>query len=285
MEFDFVTQLAERVRDGAAPAVVGLDPRPEALPRSLAPSRTATDRFMAFYRETLPRLTLHVPAVKPNIAYFERFGAAGFACYEEVCALAKELGLLVIGDVKRGDIAASAAAYAEIHLRLAHAVTLHPWLGRDAVEPFLEHCRERGSGIFVLVHTSNPSAAEIQGLRAGRGRLFEEVAAAVCRWGAGLGDQRGYGPVGAVVGATHPESIAGLRRAMPRSWLLLPGVGPQGGRIEHLSAAFDAEGSGALVAQSRGVMQSFAPEDPDWRDRIEQAAAEFARRVLEVSRR
>lgn len=274
----FVERLAERVLAGAAPVVIGLDPRLDALPAGLLPSAPPAERIAAFYREALPVLAAHAPCVKPNVAFFECHGAAGYGAYEQVCGLARRLDLLVLGDVKRGDIGTTAEAYAEGHFRVADAVTLHPYLGFDSVQPFLRHCRAEhgGKGVFVLVRTSNPGARDFQDQRVDGEPLCDVVARAVARWGAELPAAHGYSPVGAVVGATWPQELARLRGLLPQAWLLLPGVGAQGGKVADLAAAFDARGLGALVNQSRGVMQCFRPQDRDWLDRIAAAAAAFA---------
>jgi orotidine-5'-phosphate decarboxylase len=273
----FVARLAECVLGGQAPIVIGLDPRLDALPAAVAPGRAAPERFVAFYREALPVIARHAPCVKPNVAFFEAHGAAGYAAYEETCALARQHGLLVLGDVKRGDIGSTAEAYAEGLFRSADALTLHPYLGLDSIQPFLRHCDERGGkAVFVLVRTSNPGAADFQDLRVGAEPLCDVVARAVTRWGEALPRAHGYSPVGAVVGATWPQELARLRALLPHAWLLLPGVGAQGGKVQDLAAAFDANGLGALVNQSRGVMQCFAPADRDWLDRVDAAACAFA---------
>lgn len=273
----FVQRLAERVLAGAAPIVIGLDPRLDALPAAVAPTASPAERLAAFYRQALPVIARHAPCVKPNVAFFEAYGSAGYRAYEEVCAAAKQHGLLVVGDIKRGDIGSTAEAYADGHFRIADAVTLHPYLGFDSVQPFLRHCGpEHGRGVFVLVRTSNPGAADLQDLKVGGEPLCDVVARAVARWGKDLPQAHGYSPVGAVVGATWPQELARLRALLPNAWLLLPGVGAQGGKVQDLAAAFDHRGLGALVNQSRGVMQCFAPNATDWLDRIDAAAAAFA---------
>lgn len=274
----FVGRLAERVLAGQAPVVIGLDPRLDALPATVARDAGPADRIVAFYRESLPVIARHAPCVKPNIAFFESYGAPGYRAYEEVCGLATRNGLLVLGDIKRGDIGSTAAAYAEGHFRLADAVTLHPYLGLDSVQPFLTHCRpeQGGKGVFVLVRTSNPGAKDFQDLQIHGEALCDVVARAVTRWGKDLPQVQGYSPVGAVVGATWPQELARLRQLLPSAWLLLPGVGAQGGKVQDLAAAFDRRGLGALVNQSRGVMQCFQPSDADWLDRIDAAAKAFA---------
>jgi len=284
MADNFATALEQRIQAGMAPAVVGFDPRIESFPQDCALDGSAPERILAFYRQAIPALAPHIPVVKPNIAFFEQFGWAGFRAYETVCETARAAGMLVIGDVKRGDIGSTAAAYASAHFQWADAITLHPYLGSDSIEPFLKPCREAGKAVFVLVRTSNPSAGEFQARAlAEDGDLSDAVADAVHRWGAGTGDPDGYATVGAVVGATSGDRIARLRERMPRAWLLLPGVGAQGAAVADVAAAFDTRGRGALVAQSRGVMQCFEPAAADWKDRIATAVAEFAADVHAIA--
>lgn len=282
----FVAQLAARVLGGQAPVVIGLDPRIDALPAALLPGARPTERLVEFYRLSLPVLARHAPCVKPNIAFFECYGADGYRAYERTCAQAKALGLLVLGDIKRGDIGSTAEAYAEGHFDIADAVTLHPYLGGDSVQPFLHACHpdRGGKAVFVLVRTSNPGAHDFQDLKVGHELLCDVVARAVTQWGASLPRAEGYSPVGAVVGATWPQELARLRGLLPHSWLLLPGVGAQGGKVCDLAAAFDHRGLGALVNQSRGVMQCFQPTASDWLDRIEVAAKTFADECRSVAK-
>ena len=281
---NFATALEQRIEAGMAPAVVGFDPRIESFPRDCAAGESAPERILAFYREAIPAIAPHIPVVKPNIAFFEQFGWEGFRAYEDTCEAARAAGMLVIGDVKRGDIGSTAAAYANSHFQWADAITLHPYLGSDSIEPFLQHCREAGKGVFILVRTSNPSAAEFQSLKVtGGSDLSDAVADAVRRWGEGTGDPDGYATVGAVVGATYGDEIARLRERMPRAWILLPGVGAQGASVADVRAAFDDQGRGALVAQSRGIMHCFEPDDPNWRTRIEAAAEKFATEVRSIA--
>lgn len=281
----FVAELADRVLGGMAPIVIGLDPRLSAFPERVLAGAAPAARIVAFYRECLPVIAKHAPAVKPNIAFFEAYGSDGYRAYEEVCRLAHEHELLIVGDVKRGDIGSTAEAYADGHFRLADALTLHPYLGHDSIAPFLKWCPPEGGGrgVFVLVRTSNPGAKDFQDLRIGDEPLCDAVARQVNSWAAALPQAHGYHAVGAVVGATWPEELARLRGLLPGSWLLLPGVGAQGGRLEDLASAFDARGLGALVNQSRGVMQCFSPSNEDWLDRIEQACATFARECRAVA--
>ena len=284
MSHAFLDRLVERIHSGMGPVVVGLDPRLEALPADVEPHAPAATRILEFYRRVLPLLSSHVPAVKPNVAFFERYGAAGFAAYEETCELARDQGLLVIGDVKRGDIGSTAIAYADIHLTVADAVTLQPYLGSDALAPFLDRCRTDGKAVFVLVRTSNPSATEIQDLPCGDERLCEAVARLVDRLAEDQPRVNGYSPVGAVVGATAAHELRAMRERMPRAWLLLPGVGAQGAAASDCAAAFDADGLGGLISQSRGALQCFEPADPNWLDAIESAVSTFSRQATDVAR-
>jgi orotidine-5'-phosphate decarboxylase len=283
LAMSFVATLHRKLRAGMSPAVVGLDPRVESLPALLAAEAAPAARILAFYAEVLPALAAIVPAVKPNVAFFERWGAEGYAAFEQTCRRARGLGLLVIADVKRGDIGATAEAYAEAHYAHADAITLNPLLGSDSVAPYLAHCKA-GRALFVLVRTSNPSAAEFQGLELARGGdLSAALASAVDAWGRDLDEDEGYCSVGAVVGATQPGELARLRRLMPRAIILVPGVGAQGARAGDAAAAFDARGRGGLVNQSRGILQCFAPSDRDWLDRVRSAARAFARDVSAAS--
>ena len=208
---------------------------------------------------------------------FERFGADGARAWERVLVRAHELGLLVIGDVKRGDIGSTAEAYAEAHYRHCDALTVSLYLGGDSLRPFLDRCRDDGRGLFVLVRTSNPGADTIQSLALPGGEtVAERVARAVDRWGEETSSTGGFSHVGAVVGATRPAELARLRRLMPRAVLLIPGVGAQGGRVEDCAAAFDGRGFGGLVNQSRGILQCFDPAASDWREQVAAAARTFA---------
>jgi len=209
----------------------------------------------------------HCVAVKPQLACFERLGPAGWAALFEVVALAHERGLLVIADAKRGDVDVSAAAYAQAFLAEtptpfgrvpgmgADALTVNPLLGRDALAPLVEVARERARGLFVLVRTSNPGAADIQELRTADGlSVSERLANIVAELGAGGVGTAGLGDVGAVVGATAPSRLESLRQRMPHAVFLIPGVGAQGGRVEDLAPAFAPGPAAALIAVSRGIV-------------------------------
>ena len=256
-------RLLEACAAKGGPACVGLDPRWEDLPERIRKShgQDAEGRaaaFLEFNRAVLDVVAPLVPVVKPQVAFYEALGFDGFRCYLDTIAAAKERGLLVVGDVKRGDIGSTAEAYAQAHYDLAgaDALTLHAYLGLDSLEPFLRRCREDGRGAYLLVKTSNPGSADLQDLEVGNLRVFEEVAVLVRGWAAspGLVGERGWSSLGAVVGATHPAVVALLRRMLPAVPFLLPGYGAQGGTERDCAAGFDAKGEGAIVNSSRGIL-------------------------------
>ena len=250
-----------------APLCVGLDPDPDLMPAGVGVAE--------FCRGIVDAVAEVAVAVKPQSAFFEAQGAAGWSALAEVCGHARDAGLLVIADAKRGDVPSTARAYAAAFAPLADAMTVNPYLGRDAFEPFLAH---EGLGIFVLVKTSNSGSADLQDLPLEDGRpLWEHVAALVDRWGEDHVGACGLSSVGAVVGATHPDVLATVRSLLPRAVLLLPGVGAQGGRPEDLAAAFTAGPASALVSASRSVI--YADGGPGWQ---EAAAAEAARLAGEL---
>jgi orotidine-5'-phosphate decarboxylase len=251
--------FVESARRKGSAVVVGLDPHPGLLPTSLARRVREGDLTEAgALRElclgVLEAVAGEVAAAKLQSAYFERLGPEGAALYGETLAAAADLGLPTIADVKRGDIGPVAAAYAEAHLRVygATAVTVNPYMGEDAVRPFLEesrHLRE-GGGAFVLVATSNPSAAELQG--GGTPALWERVARLV--EGMGRPGPSGYSDAGAVVGATRPEVGRRVREVLPRALFLAPGYGAQGGGAAEVGSLLDGRGFGVLVNSSRGIL-------------------------------
>jgi orotidine-5'-phosphate decarboxylase len=287
--------FADRLRDACArkggPVCVGLDPRWEDLPAAIRSAhgedlagRAAA--VLAFTRAALDVVAPLVPVVKPNVAFYEALGAPGFACYMDTVAAARERGLLVIGDVKRGDMGNTAEAYARCHFDLAgaDALTLNPYLGRDSLEPFLERCRKGGRGVYVLVKTSNPGSADLQDLENGNLRLFEEVAILVRGWAAeaGMVGASGWSSMGAVVGATHPAEAALLRRMLPAVPFLVPGYGAQGATAADCVPSFGAKGEGAVVNSSRGVLLSWrkGPHaerfgEARWQDAVDAATREM----------
>jgi len=278
---NFADRLFAAVDRKGSCVVVGLDPRVEALPpdlreRAAESLEAAAEAVLEFNRGVLDAVTPHVVAAKVQSAFYEALGWPGVRCYQQTIRAARERGLLTIADVKRGDIGSTAEAYARAHLDHfgADAVTLNPYLGSDAIAPFLDRT-SRGKGIFVLVRTSNPSSAELQDLDAEGVPLHERVAALVREWGSARRGRQGYSAVGAVVAATYPAVAARLRELMPGVPFLVPGYGAQGATAEDCRPCFDGRGRGAVVNSSRGIIFAYAREagrPGAWQEAVERAA-------------
>jgi len=287
----FADRLAARVRVRGNALCVGLDPRWEALPEEVRcrHGNDSLDAVARAYEEfclrVLEIVAPLVPVVKPQSAFFEACGPEGLRVLQRLLGHARELDLLTILDAKRNDIASTATAYADaafggtvvagrrFPVWQADALTINPYLGRDAVEPFLASARRVGAGVFVLVRTSNPGAGQFQDLALGEGGqpLYRHVGAAVAAWARENLGACGLGDVGAVVGATYPAELAQLRQALPEVLFLVPGYGAQGGSAADVAPAFRSDGLGAVVNSSRGILFPFETTDPTWEARIEAA--------------
>lgn len=260
----FADRLIAQLREKGNPVLVGLDPRAESLPAGLISGRSHAEvarGYVAFCHGVIDVVAPLVAAVKPQAAFFEQLGPAGCVALGEVIHYATTKGLLVILDGKRNDIGTTAAAYAEAYLGPgaasawgADALTVSPYLGDDSLTPFVDTAKERGAGIFVLVKTSNPGGKRFQDLTADGRPLYRHVAEYVEELALVTAGSQGYGAVGAVAGATYPEQLAELRQAMPSTLFLIPGFGAQGGTAKDCAAAFDAQGLGAIVNNSRGII-------------------------------
>lgn len=296
MELHFAHRLLAAIGRKGSPVCVGLDPVWEKLPKEFqgpaTPEAAQVEAVGEFCGQVLRIVAPVVPAVKIQSAYFERYGSAGVKLYETLTRQAQELGLLVIGDVKRNDIGSTAAAYAQGHLRgpaAADAVTVNGYLGADGVTPFVEAAAREGRGLFVLVRTSNPSAKAIQDFADASGKkFFEHMAEQVAAIGEGEGlvGESGYSCVGAVVGATWPQEARTLRTMMPRQIFLVPGYGAQGATAADCAASFKPDGTGAIVNASRSVLFAFAEKKyagMDWKKAIDQAAREFAQDIRQAT--
>ena len=302
----FGDRLDAAVREKKSVAVVGIDPTLALLPPDLArragEGQAGLHAALSDYCLGIVTAVMDlVPAIKPNIAFFEAFGMHGLSVYKSVCLAAANAGLLVIGDVKRGDIGSTAAAYAQglldapkinLHeitdlpperfqervgglLGPHDALTLNPYLGSDSILPFTERGGPRGQGLFVLVKTSNPSSRELQDLQlADGGTVAEHTAGLVREWGRELIGSSGLSSVGAVVGATHSAELGRYRELMPDTPFLVPGYGAQGGSAADVVPAFRADGSGALVNASRSILQAWRKEEAprDWEGAARRAA-------------
>jgi orotidine-5'-phosphate decarboxylase len=295
----YADRLEEAVRKSQNPCLVGLDPHPESLPEDFAivrdPQATRAERASAcadFLCAIVELAAGKVPAVKPQSAFFEQYGADGAVAWERVVRHARRAGLLVIGDVKRGDIDSTAKAYARAFLEgssaserehVCDAITVNPYLGSDSITPFLDTCRRAGTGIYVLVRTSNKDSKLFQ--EHGTPYLYEKVADAVVAWGRELIGTSGLSSVGAVVGATHPAELTSLRARMPTTPFLIPGYGAQGAGAREVVGGFLSGGRGALVNSSRGIL--YAYKQPryaglHWKDAALRAMDDMAREIRAV---
>jgi len=289
----FGDRLTNRISELSNPTVVGLDPRLAQIPEFIK------DAAMEEYGETTEGVAeaiidfnmglidaLHdiVPAVKPQIAFYECYGHHGLRAYEETIKYAQEKGMIVIGDVKRSDIGSTSEAYANGHLGMVDvfgtpektidtdSITLVPFFGTDGIEAFTKVCSKQDKGVFIMVRSSNPSADEIQGQALGDQLMDEHIATLVEGWGRELIGESGFSSVGAVVGATYPEEARTLRNLMPNQIFLVPGYGAQGGGAADVKPCFHENGTGAIVNSSRGIIFAYQKEG-----KPEEAYAEAAR--------
>lgn len=270
-----------------SPIVVGLDPQISRIPteifenniRRFGDNKNAKlSTIFDFNKVVIDQIEGLCSIVKPQLAFYEIYGSAGLKVYEDSCAYARQKGLFIIADAKRGDIGSSSSAYAEAFLGgggfSADFVTINPYLGSDCIDEFIKYVDASDKGVFILVKTSNPSSAQIQDLMTDEGSVYSTVANLT----EGLSIKRigkyGYSAVGAVVGATHSEKLAELRQLMPTSLFLVPGYGAQGGGGKSVSPAFDKDGLGAIVNSSRGIIYAGA-DGPDYKRCIHQAAKDM----------
>ena len=279
-EEKMINKLVAKIKETKAPIVVGLDPMLNYIPEHVQKKafaefgetlEGAAEAIWQFNKEIVDKTYDLIPAVKPQIAMYEQFGLPGLAAFKKTVDYCKEKGLVVIGDIKRGDIGSTSAAYAVGHIGKVKVgsktyapfdedfVTVNPYLGSDGVNPFLDVCKEEKKGIFVLVKTSNPSSGEFQDQKINGRPLYELVGEKVAAWGSEvMGDEYSY--VGAVVGATYPEMGKVLRKVMPKAYILVPGYGAQGGKGKDLVHFFNEDGLGAIVNSSRGIIAAYKQE-------------------------
>ncbi|MFN2468131.1 MAG: orotidine-5'-phosphate decarboxylase [Gaiellaceae bacterium] len=293
----FADRLAEAVERKRSQLVAGLDPRVDLLPVELRGEahlgrEAAAQACCRFCCGLIDAVASEVVAVKPQLAFFEALGADGIAAFEHVCDYAHAAGLLVIADGKRGDIGSTARAYATAYLAprsegvgpVADALTVNPYLGADSIEPLLGACRREGGGIFCLVKTSNTGSGDLQDVTLADGRpLWQHVARLVCEWGEDSVGERGLSSVGAVVGATYPRVVGEARRLLPKSVLLLPGVGAQGATPADVARAFTSGPASALVTVSRSLIYAFRVSGSEWRTAAFAEAERLKREVWAVS--
>lgn len=272
-----INKLTEKIRKTHAPIVVGLDPMLNYIPKHIQEAafkacgetlEGAAEAIWQFNKEIVDATYDLIPAVKPQIAMYEQFGIPGLMAFKKTVDYCKEKDLVVIGDIKRGDIGSTSAAYAAGHIGKVQVgskeyagfdedfVTVNPYLGSDGVNPFIDVCKKEKKGLFILVKTSNPSSGEFQDQLVNGRPLYELVGEKVAEWGQEcMGDTYSY--IGAVVGATYPEMGKILRRIMPKAYILVPGYGAQGGQGKDLVHFFNEDGLGAIVNSSRGIIAAY----------------------------
>jgi orotidine-5'-phosphate decarboxylase len=292
----FADRLAEEVERRRSQLVLGLDPVVELLPVELqgetmdGPASRA-DAVARFCRGLIDAAAPSCVAVKPQLAFFEALGSHGMRAFEQACAYARDAGLLVIADAKRGDIGSTARAYAAAYVEpreseqpLADAITVNAYLGRESAEPFLAACKRHGAGLFVVVKTSNEGTADVQDVIMRDGELlWHRVAQLAREWGEEHVGERGLSSVGLVIGATHPRAVGEARRMCPQQVLLLPGVGAQGAGPAEVARAFTSGPASALVAVSRSIDYAFRTTGGDWRKAAQQEAARLRDEIWAVS--
>ncbi len=275
-----INKLVEKIQKTGAPIVVGLDPMMKFIPEHITKAafaeygetlEGAAEAIWQYNKGIVDAIYDLVPAVKPQIAMYEQFGIPGLVAFKKTVDYCKSKDLVVIGDIKRGDIGSTSEAYAVGHLGKVKVgsnafygfdedfVTVNPYLGSDGVNPFIKVCKEEKKGLFILVKTSNPSSGEFQDRLIDGKPLYEIVGEKVAEWGADcMGDSYSY--VGAVVGATYPEMGKVLRKVMPKSFILVPGYGAQGGKGADLVHFFNEDGLGAIINSSRGIIAAYQQE-------------------------
>ncbi len=275
-----INKLTAKIQKTKAPIVVGLDPMLNYIPKHIQEKafkefgetlEGAAEAIWQFNKEIVDKTYDLIPAVKPQIAMYEQFGIPGIMAFKKTVDYCKSKDLVVIGDIKRGDIGSTSAAYATGHIGKVQIgsnkiapfdedfVTLNPYMGADSITPFIDVCKEEKKGLFILVKTSNPSSGDFQDQMVGDRPVYELVGEKVAQWGEiCMGDDYSY--VGAVVGATYPEMGKTLRKIMPKAYILVPGYGAQGGQGKDLVHFFNEDGLGAIVNSSRGIIAAYKQE-------------------------
>jgi len=291
----FADRLIKAIEKKQNPSIVGLDPRLEQIPSFIKEEmikkygktfEAAAESIIFFNKKIIDAVKDIVPAVKPQIAFYEKYLAPGIRAFKETVDYAKSKGLIVIEDGKRNDIGSTAQAYSEAHLGKVDlfgekvsafdvdCITVNPYLGIDGIAPFIADVKKHGKGIFVLVKTSNPSSGDFQDLETKGKKIYEVVADLVNKWNQDTIGNSGYGSVGAVVGATYPEEAVILRKLMPKSIFLVPGYGAQGGGAKDTIPCFNRDGYGAVINSSREII--FAYEKQKREADFDKAAKEAA---------
>ena len=291
---NMMDKLIDRIKETNNPTVIGIDPKydmiPECIKNKYEQNMEGVAKAIEEFNKALIDATFDIiPAVKINIAFYEMYGLEGMKVFEETCKYAKEKGMLVMADIKRGDIGSTSKAYSNAFLGRTQIgekeekiydvdfVTLNPYMGIDSVKPFIEDCKKYNKGAFIIVKTSNPSSGDLQDLKLENGEeVYTRVAKLVEEWGEDLRGKYGYSSISAVVGATYPKQLKDLRKTAPHTFFLIPGYGAQGGKAEDIALGFDSNGIGGIVNSSRGLMCAYKSDL--WKDKYtEERFAEATR--------
>ena len=296
-----IDRLIEKIKITNNPTVMGLDPRYEMLPKCVTDKYSkdleGVSKAIIEYNKALIDATNNIiPAIKPQIAFYEMFGIPGMKAFYETCKYAKEKGMLVIADIKRGDIGSTAQGYSNAYLGKTKIgdkeesifdvdfVTVNPYMGTDCVKPFIEDCKKYDKGMFILVKTSNPSSGELQDVKLEDGQeVYKKVANLVEEWGKDLIGKYNYSSIAAVVGATYPIQLETLRKLAPHTYFLIPGYGAQGGKAENIALGFDENGLGGIVNASRSLMCAYKSDL--WIDKFKEKEYAMATRAEAIRMR
>ena len=283
---NIIDQLIEKIKIMKNPTVIGLDPRYEMLPKYVKDKYPKTlegvgQAIIEYNKELIDAIYDIIPAIKPQIAFYEMYGISGMQAFKETCEYAKQKGMFVIADIKRGDIGSTAQGYSNAYLGKTKIeeneqslydidfVTVNPYMGTDCVKPFIDDCKKYNKGLFILVKTSNPSSGELQDEKLENGEeVYTRVAKYVEKWGEELRGEYNYSSISAVVGATYPEQLKELRKIAPHTFFLIPGYGAQGGKPQDIALGFDKNGLGGIVNASRSLMCAYKSDM--WKDKFEE---------------
>lgn len=293
--------LIERIKTTKNPTVIGIDPKYDMVPSCIKSKYDKTLEGMAkactqFNKDLIDSTYDIIPAVKLQLAYFEKLGVAGIESFKQTIKYAKQKGMITMADAKRGDIGSTCSAYSAAYIGKvetengeqsiydADFITLNPYMGTDSVMPFIEDCKKYNKGAFIIVKTSNKSSGELQDLKLENGRtVYEEVANLVEKWGEDLRGEYGYSSISAVVGATYPEQLEELRKSYPHTFFLIPGYGAQGGKAEDIALGFDKNGIGGIINATRSLMGAYKLDR--WKDKYSEEDYKEATRAEAIRMR
>ena len=283
---NIIDQLIEKIKIMKNATVIGLDPRYEMLTKCVKEKYPKTiegvgQAIIEYNKTIIDAIYDIIPAIKPQVAFYEMYGIPGMQAFKETCEYAKQKGMFVIADIKRGDIGSTAQGYSNAYLGKTKIeeneqslydidfVTVNPYMGTDCVKPFIDDCKKYNKGLFILVKTSNPSSGELQDVKLENGEeVYTRVAKYVEKWGEELRGEYNYSSISAVVGATYPEQLKELRKIAPHTFFLIPGYGAQGGKPQDIALGFDENGLGGIVNASRSLMCAYKSDM--WKDKFEE---------------